>query len=384
MRDDGKHKTATIAELIEAVILGSEHHHDPGDVSPKEARKHLARLGVAVRTDKRALLVANTSEWINSVMERTPFEGGWVRTLRELEGAGPGENPVRFYAGLRSRVTIIPFSAFRDSEAYLPVSSFPDWDAYVGRKDSEPIEMVQFHQSYAYEDFVQGYRPTVSGGFERKNGVFHRFCERARAKTRTPHVFIIDEINRGNLSRIFGELLMLIESDKRSEEYAVSLTYADPSEKRFHIPANVHILGMMNTADRSLALVDYALRRRFAFAKLEPAYGTEFGRGAMGDHLRSLDPNPVPAELVKRIIKRMAALNAEIEKDTELGRGFRIGHSYFVPGEDVPPDGGVPPAFDDEWYETIVDTQIAPLLKEYWFDSPEKVSSEVDRLKQGD
>ena len=254
----------------------------------------------------------------------------------------------------------------------------------IGRKDSDPIEMVQFHQSYAYEDFVQGYRPTESGGFELRNGVFHRFCERARAKPGTPHVFIIDEINRGNLSRIFGELLMLIESDKRSEEYGVSLTYARADEKRFHIPANVHILGMMNTADRSLALVDYALRRRFAFATLEPAYGTKFGRGAMREYLESLDPNPVPAGLVERIIKRMAALNAEIEKDTELGRGFRIGHSYFVPGEDVPPEGGVQTAFDDEWYETIVDTQIAPLLEEYWFDSPEKVSAAVDRLKRGD
>ncbi|MCY3809469.1 MAG: AAA family ATPase [Gemmatimonadetes bacterium] len=254
----------------------------------------------------------------------------------------------------------------------------------VGCKDLDPIEMVQFHQSYAYEDFVQGYRPTESGGFRRKNGVFHRFCERARAKPGTPHVFIIDEINRGNLSRIFGELLMLIESDKRCEEYAVLLTYAKADEKRFHIPANVHILGMMNTADRSLALVDYALRRRFAFATLEPAYGSEFGREAMREYLESLDPNPVPAVLVKRIIERMAALNAEIEKDTELGSGFRIGHSYFVPGGDDAPDGGVQPAFDDEWYETIVDTQIKPLLKEYWFDSPEKVGAEVGRLTEGD
>ena len=161
----------------------------------------------------------------------------------------------------------------------------------VGRMDSEPVEMVQFHQSYAYEDFVQGYRPTESGGFERKDGVFHRFCERARANPDTLHVFIIDEINRGNLSRIFGELLMLIEADKRSEEYAVSLTYADPSEKRFHIPENVHILGMMNTADRSLALVDYALRRRFAFATLEPAYAIDYGAPAMGSHLKSFELN---------------------------------------------------------------------------------------------
>ena len=127
------------------------------------------------------------------------------------------------------------------------------------------------------EDFVQGYRPTDDGGFYFKPGVFHRFCEHARAKPDTPHVFIIDEINRGNLSRIFDELLMLIEADKRSEHYAVALTYSD---QRFHVPENVHILGMMNTADRSLALVDYALRRRFAFETLEPAYRSEHGREA--------------------------------------------------------------------------------------------------------
>ena len=245
----------------------------------------------------------------------------------------------------------------------------------IGRRDSEAVEMVQFHQSYAYEDFVQGYRPTESGGFKRKDGVFHRFCERARANPDTPHVFIIDEINRGNLSRIFGELLMLIEADKRSAEYAVALTYADPSEKRFHIPENVHVLGMMNTADRSLALVDYALRRRFAFATLEPAYATDYGEPAMGSHLKSFEPIPVPAELVDRIIQRMSRLNNTIAEDSELGLGFRIGHSYFVPGKNDKPD--------DAWYHRVVDTQIAPLLEEYWFDSLEKVKAEVDRLKRG-
>ena len=237
----------------------------------------------------------------------------------------------------------------------------------IGRKDNGPIEMVQFHQSYAYEDFVQGYRPTNEGGFSLKDGVFHRFCERARANPGTPHVFIIDEINRGNLSRIFGELLMLIEADKRSEDYAVALIYSD---KRFHVPENVYILGMMNTADRSLALVDYALRRRFAFETLEPAYGTECGRTAFKKYLveeKSADP-----DLVTRISDRMRKLNESIRNDKELGRGFQIGHSYFVPGKgDEPSDG---------WYKHIVDTQIAPLLREYWFDAPEDVEKEVARL----
>ena len=242
----------------------------------------------------------------------------------------------------------------------------------IGRRDSAPIEMVQFHQSYAYEDFVQGYRPTESGGFKLRDGVFHRFCERARRDPETPHVFIIDEINRGNLSRIFGELLMLIEADKRSGEYAVSLTYAHPSGGRFHIPDNVYILGMMNTADRSLALVDYALRRRFAFATLNPAYGTEHGKKAFRDYLEC---QGVADELVTRIIERMAELNEEIANDPELGRGFRVGHSYFVPTNKED-------SRDETWYETVVDTQIEPLLKEYWFDSREKIDSALDRLKE--
>ncbi|MCY4487608.1 MAG: AAA family ATPase [Deltaproteobacteria bacterium] len=143
----------------------------------------------------------------------------------------------------------------------------------IGYKDSRPIEMVQFHQSYAYEDFVQGWRPTETGGFTLRNGVFFEFCKRAEQEPETPFVFIIDEINRGNLSRIFGELLMLIEADKRGPDHAISLTYSTVGE-RFSVPDNVHILGLMNTADRSLAIVDYALRRRFAFETLEPAYGT--------------------------------------------------------------------------------------------------------------
>ena len=233
----------------------------------------------------------------------------------------------------------------------------------IKRKDDGPTEMVQFHQSYAYEDFVEGFRPTEGGGFKLKPGVFRRFCERARANPNTPHVFIIDEINRGNLSRIFGELLMLIEGDKRSEDYAVALTYSD---ERFHVPDNIFILGMMNTADRSLALVDYALRRRFAFETLKPAYD----HPAFAEYLTEKGADP---DLVRRISERMTKLNETIRNDKELGPGFQIGHSYFVPGEgDVPSEG---------WYQRVVNTRIAPLLREYWFDAPEDVEKEVTRLR---
>ena len=234
----------------------------------------------------------------------------------------------------------------------------------IGRKDLRPIEMVQFHQSYAYEDFVQGWRPTETGGFRLRNGVFFEFCERAAENPETPFVFIIDEINRGNLSRIFGELLMLIEADKRGSEYGIRLTYSPPG-KPFNVPENVHLLGLMNTADRSLAIVDYALRRRFAFETLRPAYGTWKFR----DHLLEAD---VERAIVDRIERNMSALNQRICEDKDLGPGFQIGHSYFVPQD----------AADEQWYLGIIDTQIAPLLREYWFDRPERVDREIKDLKQ--
>ena len=237
----------------------------------------------------------------------------------------------------------------------------------IGRKDSSPIEMVQFHQSYAYEDFVQGWRPTETGGFTLRNGVFFEFCKRAGESPNTPFVFVIDEINRGNLSRIFGELLMLIEADKRGSEYAIPLTYS-ATGGRFSVPENVHILGLMNTADRSLAMVDYALRRRFAFETLEPAYRTEEFR-------EYLVEAGVDESLVNRIDDSISAINKRIREEKDLGPGFRIGHSYFVPsgGED---------SLDERWFRTIVDTQIEPLLCEYWFDHPETVAELLETLRQ--
>ncbi len=233
----------------------------------------------------------------------------------------------------------------------------------MGCKDSSAIEMVQFHQSYAYEDFVQGWRPTETGGFTLRSGVFLEFCKRAEAEPDKPYVFIIDEINRGNLSRIFGEMLMLLEADKRGPDFAIPLTYS-PAGERFAIPANVHVLGLMNTADRSLAIVDYALRRRFAFESLRPAYGTRQFR----EYLLEAD---VETGLVDRIVRNLSELNERIREDKDLGLGFEIGHSYFVPEE----------AADEEWYLNVVETQIAPLLREYWFDKPEQVVELVEKLR---
>ena len=228
--------------------------------------------------------------------------------------------------------------------------------------------MVQFHQSYAYEDFVQGWRPNEAGGFTLRNGVFFEFCKRAERQPETPYIFIIDEINRGNLSKIFGELLMLIEADKRGPEHEIPLTYGAPGE-RFSVPENVHLLGLMNTADRSLAMVDYALRRRFAFETLEPAFGSRKFR----EYLLGKDVDRV---LVDRIDRNLSALNQRIRKDKDLRRGFQVGHSYFVPQSPSEKP-------DEQWYLGIVDTQIAPLLREYWFDRPEEeVERRVEELRR--
>ena len=229
----------------------------------------------------------------------------------------------------------------------------------IGQKNPNAVQMVQFHQSYAYEDFIQGWRPTETGGFTLRDGVFLKFCERAAKSPDRQFVFIIDEINRGNLSRIFGELLMLIEPDKRGEEHAIPLTYSE-DDQPFFVPANLHVLGLMNTADRSLAMVDYALRRRFGFVTLDPAFGGEL-------FLQYLFETDVPDSVVKLIDKRLYALNEEIKNDTKnLGPGFQIGHSYFVPSGDEE-------LLDQDWYRNVIRTQIAPLLREYWFDQPNRV-----------
>ena len=235
----------------------------------------------------------------------------------------------------------------------------------AGRKDSSLVGMVQFHQSYAYEDFVQGWRPTEAGGFKLRDGVFLQFCKKAARRPNVPHTFIIDEINRGNLSRIFGELLMLIEADKRGSDNAIALTYGSEGEL-FSVPPNVHILGLMNTADRSLAIVDYALRRRFAFETLKPEYGSD-------NFKRFLKKSGVSDNLLGRIVRNLQVVNKQIAEDNDLGSGFEIGHSYFVPEQSTD--------LDELWYLNIVETQISPLLREYWFDRIGRATEAINQLQ---
>ena len=228
------------------------------------------------------------------------------------------------------------------------------------------IEMVQFHQSYSYEDFIQGLRPTQKGGFDLRDGIFYSFCQRALAHPDRPFFFIIDEINRGNLSKIFGELMMLIEADKREEKFALKLTYAEDEEDRFYVPENLFIIGTMNTADRSLAIVDYALRRRFAFVTLQPDYG---------DNFRSfLSAKGLSTPLVEHICSSVTKVNGKIKEDINLGEGFQIGHSYFC----------TYPANEDEnkWWSEILSFELKPLLEEIWFDDSAKVTEILKQLSR--
>lgn len=226
----------------------------------------------------------------------------------------------------------------------------------MGEKDTNRVKMVQFHQSYSYEDFIMGFRPTETG-FELKKGVFYEFCRKAAEDDR-PYFFIIDEINRGNLSKIFGELFMLIESDKRGVE--LQLLYAD---EQFSIPSNVYIIGMMNTADRSLAMLDYALRRRFAFFEMTPAFNSSGFRA-----YRAKINNPK----FDRLIATVEQLNDTIANDDSLGEGFCIGHSYFCTNATV----------TDDWMKSVVEFELIPLLKEYWFDEAAKVKDWSRTLRE--
>lgn len=215
-------------------------------------------------------------------------------------------------------------------------------------KDDDRIEFIQFHQNYSYEDFMLGYKP-CENGFEMKYGIFYQFCQKASNHPDKDYFFIIDEINRGNMSKIFGELLMLIEPDYRDNKIKLAYNGLD-----FSVPQNLHIIGMMNTADRSLALIDYALRRRFSFFTMEPGFDTD-GFKKYQQKLNSL--------VFDKLIDRVKDLNDEILKDDSLGSGFCIGHSYFCNLDTC----------TNEILLDIVDFDILPMLNEYWFDEPSKV-----------
>lgn len=218
----------------------------------------------------------------------------------------------------------------------------------MGEKDDERIEFIQFHQNYSYEDFMMGYKPS-GDGFELKYGIFYKFCRKAAENPDKDYFFIIDEINRGNMSKIFGELLMLIEADYRDKKAVLAY-----NGQEFSVPKRLHIIGMMNTADRSLAMIDYALRRRFSFFDIEPGFDSE---GFIRYQKKFAN------DTFNILIERIKELNNEIIQDKSLGKGFCIGHSYFCNTEDC----------TEEWLKDVVDFDILPMLGEYWFDESAKL-----------
>ena len=227
--------------------------------------------------------------------------------------------------------------------------------AIIGEKNKDRVKIVQFHQNYSYEDFVLGYKPNEKGGFELKEGIFYQFCKKAAADKDNEYFFIIDEINRGNLSKIFGELLMMIEKDYR--DISIQMSYVD---RRFAVPSNVYIIGMMNTADRSLAMIDYALRRRFSFFEMKPGFETE----AFNNYILGWS-----SQKLRSLINAIIDLNKVIADDDSLGSGFCIGHSYLC-------------NFDNGYdLESIVEYDIIPMLREYWFDNDDRYNQEAQKLR---
>ncbi len=242
--------------------------------------------------------------------------------------------------------------------------------ALMGQRDDSKVRAVQFHPNLSYEDFIRGWRPVGDGKLTLVDGPFVEMMKAAAKDPTARHVVVIEEINRGNPAQIFGEMLTLLEVDKRTPNEALELSYKRSDGERVFIPDNLYVIGTMNIADRSLALVDLALRRRFAFIDLEPTLGKPWH-----DWVQS--QCGIDSEILVEIEKRLIALNSEISADTGLGPQFRVGHSY------VTPPFGIPISDAREWFRQVIDTEIGPLLDEYWFDALEKSQKVRERLLEG-
>ena len=244
--------------------------------------------------------------------------------------------------------------------------------ALMAQKDDSKVRAVQFHPNLSYEDFVRGWRPTGEGKLSLADGIFMEAIKAASNDPSSKFVVVIEEINRGNPAQIFGELLTLLEAGKRTPSEALELCYPDADGKRrpVHIPENLYVIGTMNIADRSLALVDLALRRRFAFVGLEPRLGPVWRDWVVKEC--AVDP-----VLVEDIEQRFSKLNDQIAADARLGKQFRIGHSYVTPAHRLEPGD------TKKWFRQVVETEIGPLLDEYWFDAPDEAQKAIARLTQG-
>lgn len=237
----------------------------------------------------------------------------------------------------------------------------------VGYRNSDNIKAIQFHPNTSYEDFIRGYRPSSDGKLELVDGPFLNIANQAKNDPDANYVIVIEEINRGNPAQIFGEMLTLLEASKRNPQEALELTYGN--EKGFYIPDNLFVIGTMNIADRSLAMVDFALRRRFAFFDLVPNFGNKWL-----DYMK--DKSGISEEKLQKWQNCMIELNKKISDDQALGPAFTIGHSYLTTSQSIKDDQA------DKWFTTIVKTEIMPLLEEYWFRGTEQIKEAKDILLQ--
>lgn len=235
----------------------------------------------------------------------------------------------------------------------------------VGYRDFDNIKVIQFHLNMSYEDFIRGYRPSSEGKLELIDGPFIDIANQARYDPNTNYVIVIEEINRGNPAQIFGEMLTLLEANKRNYHEAMELTHKRNDETDFFIPDNLYVIGTMNIADRSLAMVDFALRRRFAFFTLQPNFDKQW-------LAYMAKKTTIPPEKLEVWQQRLLLLNQKISDDPMLGKAFTIGHSYLTTNKAV--------ADADTWYKNIIDTEIRPLLTEYWFDEPNKIDEAIEAL----
>lgn len=240
----------------------------------------------------------------------------------------------------------------------------------IGERDEEKIRPVQFHPNLSYEDFVRGWRPSGDGKLDLVDGPFLQMINTAKDDPESKYAIIIEEINRGNPAQIFGEMLTLLESDKRNENEALELSYRKREGERVFIPENLYVIGTMNVADRSIAMVDFALRRRFAFVDLEPIFDSVW-RDWVHNQCK------IDKEFLSQVEARMNALNEQIAGDANLGAQFKIGHSYVTP----PPGHTIPDP--NEWFIQVVETEIGPLLDEYWFDTPDTAQEAKEQLLEG-
>ena len=241
--------------------------------------------------------------------------------------------------------------------------------ALIGNRSERRVRPFQFHPNLSYEDFVRGWRPGGAGRLELVDGPLLQAIDAAKNNPPNDYVIVIEEINRGNPAQIFGEMLTLLEADKRTSEEALALSYPKDPRERVHIPPNLYVIGTMNVADRSLALVDLALRRRFAFIDLEPTFGDRWRTWVS-------EQSNIDAEVLATIERRLTSLNRTIAEDATLGPQFRVGHSVVTPASGIPIDNPW------EWFRQVVETEIGPLLDEYWFDNLETANLERARLLQ--